>query len=182
MTPTDDRDLIEGCRRGDRRAWRRTLDRYGRLVYSIPLQLGLSTDDADDVAQATFAEFLAGIDSIVTDDRLGAWLGTVARRQSIRLIERRERDRHGLDALPHDLVDHDEWTARVAEIEWVDQALAQLPERCRHLLVLLYFTDPPSSYERIAAALDMPIGSVGPTRGRCLASLETELARRATED
>lgn len=178
MTSTGDRELIDGCRRGDRRAWRRTLDRYGRLVYSIPIQLGLSPEDADDVAQATFAEFLAGIDGIRADDRLGGWLATVARRQSIRIIERRDRDRRGLDALPHDAVDHDEWTSRVAEIEWVDQALATLPDRCRRLLGLLYFTDPAPTYEHVAAQLGLPVGSVGPTRARCLESLETALQAR----
>lgn len=177
MSPADDRPLIEGCRRGDRRAWRRVLDRYGRLVYSIPLQLGLSAEDADDVAQATFAEFLAGIDGITTDDRLGAWLGTVARRQSIRVIERRERDRRGLDALPHDAAADDEWTARVADVQWVDRALAELPERCRRLLTLLYFTDPAPSYDEVSVALGIPVGSIGPTRARCLTALEAALGR-----
>lgn len=181
MRPTDDRALIDGCRRGDRRAWRRLLDRYGRLVYSIPLQLGLAPHDADDVAQATFAAFLDGIDTITTDDRLGPWLGTVARRQSIRVIERRDRDRRGLDALAYDPAADDAWTARVAEVEWVDRALAELPERCRRLLALLYFADTPPSYEEVAATLGMPIGSIGPTRARCLAALETELERSAPE-
>lgn len=178
-TVETDQQLVEGCRVGDRRAWRRLLDRYGRLVYSIPRNLGLSEADAEDVAQATFAAFLSGIDGIHTGERLGAWLSTVARRQSIRVWERRERDRAILASSSASELDHDSWTIRVEEIEWVDQALAALSERCRRLLTTLYFTEPAPSYVEAAERLGLPVGSIGPTRGRCLDALETELKRLA---
>jgi RNA polymerase sigma factor (sigma-70 family) len=173
----DDQRLLERCRTGDTRAWNRLVERYGRLVYSIPMNLGIGADDADDVAQSTFAELLASIDSIRDAERLGGWLATVAKRQSIRVIERRERDRRGLEHLPVDAVDHDAFTRRVEEIEWVDQAMAAVPERCRRLLTLLYFTEPAPSYQEVASMLGIPLGSIGPTRGRCMEALASELDR-----
>ena len=170
--------LLEGCRNGERAPWDRLVARYGRLVYSIPMNMGLRSEDADDIVQATFAELLSNIDSIRDPERLGSWLATVSKRQSIRVIERRERDRRGLDSLPTDIVDNDEWTRRVEEIEWVEQAMATLSDRCRRLLTELYFTDPAPAYEDIARRLGIALGSVGPTRGRCLAAMEAELARR----
>ena len=87
-----DQSLLRACQNGDRKAWQTMLDRYERLVYSIPLNFGLSHSDADDVAQATFSALLRGMGSITDEDRLGAWLGTVARRQTWRLVERRRRE------------------------------------------------------------------------------------------
>ena len=128
---------------------------YERLVYSIPVNMGLRAEDADDVVQATFAEFLGNIDLIREPDRVGSWLATVSKRQSIRVIERRERDRRGVDSLPTDVVDDDEWTRRVEEIEWVEQAMAMPSDRCRRLLTALCFTDPAPAYEDIARRGDV---------------------------
>jgi RNA polymerase sigma factor (sigma-70 family) len=175
-----DRQLIDGCRAGDRRAWRRLLERYERLVYAVPHNLGMSGEDADDVVQSTFAIFLERIDTLTTDDRLGAWLSTVARRQTFRLWERRDRDQAVMDR-SNEVVDDDAWSTRIAEIEWVDRALAGLNERCRTLLTLLYFTDPPPPYDDVARRLGRPVGSIGPTRARCLATLEKLLAELLDE-
>ena len=69
-----DRALIEACREGDAGAWRAVLDRYERLVFSIPLGYGLSRDDAADVSQITFTILLQSLDSLREDSRLGPWL------------------------------------------------------------------------------------------------------------
>jgi RNA polymerase sigma factor (sigma-70 family) len=171
----DDRQLIDGCRAGDRRSWRRLLDRYERLVYAVPYNLGMSGEDADDVVQSTFAIFLERIDTLTTNDRLGAWLSTVARRQTFRLWERRQRDQAVAERAVES-VDDGAWAIRIEEVEWVDRALAGLNERCRALLTLLYFTDPPPAYDEVARDLGRPVGSIGPTRARCLATLERLLA------
>lgn len=176
----NDRQLIDGCRGGDRRAWRRLLDRYERLVYAVPHNLGVSGEDADDIVQSTFTIFLERIDTLTTNDRLGAWLSTVARRQTFRLWERRQRD-HAVAERAVESVDDDAWATRIEEVEWVDRALAGLNERCRALLTQLYFTDPPPAYDEVARNLGRPVGSIGPTRARCLATLEKLLAELVTE-
>ena len=78
---------------GEEAAWACPPIRYERLVYSIPLNLGLNPQDAEDVTQTTFAQLLASLDRIQEPDRVGAWLSTVSKRQSIRLIEQRVRER-----------------------------------------------------------------------------------------
>lgn len=164
--------LIERCRSGDRRAWRALVDRYERLVYSIPLSFGLSREDAADVAQATFGSLLDGIDSITEPDRLSAWLTTVAKRHSIRVVDRRERERSVIAtdviAIPGD----DEQLRIIEDAHWLHHGLEQLNARCRDLLTRLYLQgDIAGGYEAVARDLGMPIGSIGPTRARCLQSL-----------
>src|SRR5215216_3858638 len=69
------------------------LNRYERLVYSIPLRYGLSRDDAADIAQITFTILIQSMDSLSEDSRLGPWLVTVARRHTWRLLDRNRRER-----------------------------------------------------------------------------------------
>src|SRR5687767_13940945 len=87
-----DRDLIRRCQQGSAGAWQQVLNKYERLVYSIPLRYGLSRDDAADIAQNTFTILIQSLDTLSEDSRLGAWLATVARRHTWRLLERNRRE------------------------------------------------------------------------------------------
>ena len=87
-----DRDLIRRCQQGSAGAWQRLLNKYERLVYSIPLRYGLSRDDAADIAQNTFTILIESLDTLSEDSRLGAWLATVARRNTWRMLERNRRE------------------------------------------------------------------------------------------
>src|SRR3712207_9466951 len=87
-----DRVLIRRCQQGSAGAWHQLLNKYERLVYSIPLRYGLSRDDAADIAQITFTILIQSLDSLVEDSRLGPWLATVARRHTWRLLERNRRE------------------------------------------------------------------------------------------
>lgn len=170
-----DHSLLQACRRGDQRAWQQILDRYERLVYSIPLNFGLSHADADDVAQATFTALIKSLDAIDDEDRLGAWLATVAKRQTWRLVERRRRespDGHNeLDRVTSD----DDSRVKVERLEWVHQGLVQMDDRCRALLTALYFDEGEPSYVAVGERFGIPVGSIGPTRARCLQKLRTIL-------
>lgn len=170
-----DRSLVESCRAGDDRAWRLLVDRYVRLVYSIPLNFGLSPTDADDVTQSTFAILMGSLSSIENEDRLGAWLATVARRQTFRHVERLRREAPTDDpAVP---VGEDAAAIRRTEdMEWLHQGLSRLDDRCTRLLLALYFTPEARPYTEVAAELGLPVGSIGPTRGRCLDKLRAILA------
>src|SRR4030095_14420038 len=86
-----DRDLIRACRSGDARAWERLLDKYERLVFSISLNYGLTTDDAADVTQITFTILLQNLDTLPDDIPLAPWLATVARRHTWRLLAQNRR-------------------------------------------------------------------------------------------
>lgn len=178
-----DHSLLHACRRGDQRAWQQILDRYERLVYSIPLNFGLSHADADDVAQTTFTALIKSLDAIEDEERLGAWLATVAKRQTWRLVERRRRespDDH--PALDQTTTTDDDTRVKVERLEWVHQGLVQMDERCRALLTALYFDEGEPSYVAVGAQFGIPVGSIGPTRARCLQKLRTILDVLQSDD
>jgi RNA polymerase sigma factor (sigma-70 family) len=178
-----DRDLIRRCQQGSAGAWQQALNKYERLVYSIPLRYGLSRDDAADIAQNTFIILIESLDTLSEDSRLGAWLATVARRHTWRLLERNRREiaSEGLEGADlaaravllgesdADSIEHWELS------ELLETGLSQIGEPCRELLLALYFQPELSSYAEVAASLGMPIGSIGPTRARCLKRLRQVL-------
>lgn len=185
-----DAELVAGCARGDARSWRDLVHRYRRLVYGIPRALGLQPADADEVFQHTFAELSRSLPRLRDGSRLPGWLATTAHRESVR-VRRGERRRMQLEvaAVNEGLfldapAGADAAIERLYEREQLARALEQLGEPCRRLL-LARFTDPPQPYKALAAELGVAIGSLGPTRARCLASLRGRLQRlrapRATD-
>jgi RNA polymerase sigma factor (sigma-70 family) len=177
-----DRDLILGCREGDSAAWQALLDRYERLVFSIPLNYGLSREDAADIAQLTFSILIQSLDTLREDSSLGAWLATVARRHTWRLMERNRREGTGAQ---RDLAEsatllgrNEEEIERWELLEWLNEGLSLVSEACRRLLQALYFDPQQPSYAEVAEHLNMPVGSIGPTRARCLKSLRQALTER----
>jgi|SRR5687767_12614287 RNA polymerase sigma factor (sigma-70 family) len=174
-----DRELIRRCRQGSVGAWHQVVNRYERLIYSIPLRYGLSREDAADIAQLTFTILVQNLDTLHDDSRLGSWLATVARRHTWRLLERNRYEIASehlensslaesvalLGKRDTDSIEHWELT------DWLDTALSKISERCRKLLLALYFQPGRSSYAEVAAHLDIPIGSIGPTRACCLQKL-----------
>jgi RNA polymerase sigma factor (sigma-70 family) len=179
----EDRGLIQRCRHGSTGAWQQVLNRYERLVFSIPLRYGLSRDDAADVVQITFTALVQNMDKLAEDSRLGAWLSTVARRNTWRKLERNRREMPSehlegtflaenavaLGKSDADSIEHWELS------DWLDTGLSQLGESCRKLLTALYFQPELASYAEVAEHLGMPLGSVGPTRARCLKRLKRVL-------
>ena len=159
------------------------LDKYERLVYSIPLRYGLSQDDAADVAQTTFTILIRSLDTLPDDSRLGPWLATVTRRHTWRVLERNRRETasESLDYMrltqsamllgKHDVDSIEHWELT----EWLDAGLSKIGQRCRELLLALYFQPEQSSYAEIVERMGMPLGSIGPTRARCLKRLKQVL-------
>ncbi len=178
-----DRDLILRCRKGSVGAWHQLLNKYEGLVYSIPLRYGLSRDDAADIAQVTFTILIQSLDSLADDSRLGPWLVTVARRHTWRLLQRNRRETsnehlEGTDLAENavllgksdaDSIEHWELS------KWLEAGLSKLGEPCKELLLALYFQPEQSSYAEVAERLGRPIGSIGPSRARCLKRLRQVL-------
>lgn len=176
-----DRELIRLCRKGDARGWERLLDKYERLVFSIALNYGLSREDAADIAQLTFTILIQNLDTLSEDSRLGAWLATVARRHTWRLLERNRRESASekLDeGVPLFGGDDDAGSLERWELaEWLNHGLSLIDGRCRKLLLALYFAPEQPSYAEVARRLNMPVGSIGPTRARCLRRLKQALIK-----
>ena len=172
-------ERVQLARRGDPDAWRDIVRTFEGMLRAVVGTHRLSSADAADVVQTTWLRLAENIDRLQDPSRVGAWLATTARRECVRTLRRRARElpeeqppepRHG-DVVPLDrgLLVAD----RNTEL-W--SAFARLPARDRTLLRML-ITEPQPSYERIGSALGMPIGSIGPTRGRALERLRRELER-----
>lgn len=173
-----DAELVAACLRGEAEAWEQLVRRYAALVYSIARRYGLDADDAADVFQNTWSALWERLPDVRDHTRLGPWLITVAGRLAYQQVERRQRraiheraetelqSRPDPAALPDELV-----LARV-EADAVRAALARLPERCRRLLVLLFYDPATPTYTEIARQLGVSPDTIGPLRGRCLRHLK----------
>lgn len=148
------------------------------LLWRVVRSFGLDSASAEDVVQTTWLILLTHLDQIRNSEALVGWLVTVTRRESLRLIGAGRRERPTADeTLDEVLVEGSALDERLIANERhtvLRRVLRQLPERCVQLLQIVAFSDRPN-YAAIAAALEMPVGSIGPTRGRCLEKLRALL-------
>lgn len=169
--------LVRACLAGDDGAWNELVDRYGRLVYSIPRRLGLSEADAEDVFQNVFVTLLRSLGQLRDQTRLSAWLITTTRRETWRLGRtgaRRAEDELD-ESLPADDPAALDDVLRWEREDGVRQAMLRLDGRCRELLTALFLEPATPSYEAVASRLGIPVGSIGPTRARCFKKLDAIL-------
>jgi RNA polymerase sigma factor (sigma-70 family) len=179
---TSDEELLRGCRAGDEFAWEQVIEKYRRLIYSIPLNFGLNADDAADIFQQTFISLIENLERLRPDSNLGAWLTTVARRHALHRLRKRKREKPGVN---EDIGDSEELLASVAteshvpfeQVQIIDQGLNRIGHRCRELLMALYFDSQQPTYEEIARRTNIAVGSVGPMRGRCLERLREVMSQ-----
>ena len=174
-----DAELIAGCRSGQAPAWKALVARYGNLVYSVCRGAGLGEADASEITQQTFCILHGSLDRLRAGTRLGPWLATVARRHSWRVRARQQREApEAPDQLAQraEAISHEgDASAGWERLEWLHHGLSLMDERCRELLTELYLRPEPASYEAVARRFNMAVGSIGPTRARCLEKLRTLL-------
>jgi RNA polymerase sigma factor (sigma-70 family) len=171
----DDARLIQLCIEGDEFAWTTLVDRYRRLVFSVALRSGLSPDDADDVFQIVFTTLFRKLEGLRDQTRIASWLITAASRESWRAAKRTGVNSDLDESLVDPSTPHAELVAQADRDQRVREAMARLDDRCRQLLTALFLDDTGSSYDQIAQAIGMPVGSIGPTRARCFKKLEVFL-------
>jgi RNA polymerase sigma factor (sigma-70 family) len=164
-------------RGGDAAAWAALTDRYSNLLWSVARSLRMSQSDAADAVQTTWLRLIENLDDIRQPDRLGSWLATVVRRECYDIRRRATRVRpgqpagqEGWDGLDDNSDPLDAVLLRDERDAALWRALVRLKPDCQRLLRVL-MADPPPSYAEVAAALDVPVGSIGPTRQRCLRCL-----------
>ena len=168
--------LVQRAAEGDQWAWERLVDQYARLIWAMTRDFKLVESDAADVAQVTWLRLLEHIDRLEHPARVGSWLATTARHECLRSMAARKKivlvhDDTALNGVAaHQQPEVDERLLADERAQEVREALARLPWRWRRLLELL-MADPPASYAEISDQLGLPVGSIGPTRGRCLARL-----------
>lgn len=172
----DDHALLQACIDGNQIAWNELVERYGRLVYSIPYRHGLAPEDAEEVFQNVFTIVFRQLEHLRNHDAFAGWLVTITRRE-VFLVSRKS---HHQSELDDNIEDHQpppvELVQRWERLHFIHEALKRLESPCRELLTILFLEEPAPSYEEIAKRLKMPVGSIGPNRGRCLRKLEIILS------
>jgi len=172
--------LVRAAADGDSQAWDALMSRYVALLWSIAFRHGLGESDAADVVQNTWLRLFEHIDDVREPARVGSWLATTAQRESLRIVAQRQRVVPSDEEATFDGADRlqaplDEALLAREQAAEARAALDTLPPTWRSLVELLT-QDPPLSYERIGADLGVPIGSIGPTRGRCVRRLRALVA------
>jgi RNA polymerase sigma factor (sigma-70 family) len=174
--------LVARCLRGEEAAWALFLERYGRLIYATILKVGLPAVEQEEAFQETVMAVFRQLGRLRENDRLVSWIVGIAWRQAINRIRARGRERRYtemddgqvsiLEAMPGDLPP-DQTRLALERAQHAREGMAALPERCRRLLQYLFYEDPPPDYAEISRREGIPIGSLGPTRARCLEKLRT---------
>ena len=174
-------DLVIRARSGDKQAWDALIERYAPLVWSICRSYRLGSADASDVGQNVWLRLVEQLDKIRDPAALPGWLATTTRHECCRTLRearRRQATGHVLDVEnipdPQSGIAEDELL--MAEYHAaLREAFGHLPPSCQQLITLL-MADPPVPYTEISARLGIPVGSIGPTRGRCLDKLRSDPA------
>jgi len=171
-------ELVRQAASGQRPAWETLVSRYESLVWSVARSHRLGDADAADVFQTTWLRLVEHVDDVRNPDAVGAWLATTARNECLRVLRHQSRQVPTEDDKIPEATVPSQLDAQLLTDErdaalW--RAFATISSRCQALLRMLA-ADPAPSYDDVGAALDMPIGSIGPTRGRCLESLRRALA------
>jgi RNA polymerase sigma factor (sigma-70 family) len=169
--------LLARAAQGDQRAWDTLVDQHTTLLYAVARSFRLDAADAGDVVQTTWLRLVEHLDRIEDPTRLVGWLVTTARREALRVLRRGGRERPAVDDSVIDRADDAEPVDAALLTDERNRALwtayRQLSERCRQLLRVAVWE--PRAYDEISVALGMPVGSIGPTRRRCLTRLRALL-------
>lgn len=176
----EDDELVRGSLNGDHKAWSQLIDKYKNLIFSVPIKYGFSRDDAADIFQDVCLTLLSELKNLRDPRALPKWLLMVTSRRCF--YQKRRRDRvvdmepEALELaageIPPDAL------AIVAEGERdqaVREALSSMPARCRRLIAMLFFDEPPRPYRDVAQSLGIATGSIGFIRQRCLDRLRRQV-------
>ncbi len=174
----EDDALIAACLAGEQLAWNALIDKYKALVYSIPFRYGLDAGEAGDVFQDVCLTMYKELANVREAKALRGWLARIAANESYRRKLARARVSDDMPDLADPSAATPELLGDVERQQSVRNSVAQLGERCRRMMGLLFFEDPPRPYQEVAQQLGLAVGSIGFIRGRCLRQLE-KLLREA---
>jgi RNA polymerase sigma factor (sigma-70 family) len=176
-----DEFLVEECLRGKQQAWSALIDKYKNLVFSIPLKRGFSIDDSTDIFQAVCLALVSELPRLREPRALPAWLIQTTSHHCFRSQIKNHRYVNGgveEEERPDESKLPEEVVAELEREQIVRDALAELPADCQRVVNLLFYQVPSPTYDDLALALQIPKGSIGPTRMRCLEKLRALLAKK----
>ena len=169
-----DAELIRACLDGDGEAWEILVNRYRRLIYSIPFKWGLQREDASEIFQAVWLDCFQELNSLRDVDRLQAWLVRIAVRKCYRFKKNKLSRPEDLEIIETDHVSDDpspELFRRMDQEQMIRMGMDKLTGRCQEVIRALFFEEPFPGYASIAARLGLSSNSIGFTRDRCLERL-----------
>jgi RNA polymerase sigma factor (sigma-70 family) len=187
-----DAELLGAARKGDEAAWEQIITRYQPLVNSISRRHRLAPYDANDVSQHVWMQLVSHIDRLREPRALAGWISATTTHRCYEVLRTHKRS-VSVDPLATGSFDLVDSTARKIDSEsvcGVDDDLLRAERRrairlglveltgTQQQLLLLLVADPPVPYCEISRRLNLPIGSIGPTRARLLKKLQRTVAVR----
>lgn len=176
----EDEKLVQECLNGDEKAWNRLIDKYKRLIYSVPYKYGMAPDDAADIFQNTCVDLFQNLAKLRKIESLRSWLITVATHKCFHFKKQQRGQDVELDAMEQEVAEEiapaPEIMQEIQEEQAVRDAVTKLSPRCAELVKMLFFEQPPVPYNEVAQKLGLATGSIGFIRGRCLSRLQKILA------
>ena len=174
-----DTRLVRECLKGDDDAWSALIEKYKRLIYSVPVKYGFNADNANDIFQAVCLELLSELPKLRKPKALPKWLIQVASHKCFhrRLQQQRTEVSDEVEKQPEETVPSqmEEILREAEEEQTLRDALSALAPRCRQLVEMLFFEEPARPYKDVAASLGIATGSIGFIRQRCLERLRKQL-------
>ena len=174
-----DTRLVRECLRGSEEAWSALIDKYKNLIFSIPIKYSFSSDDATEIFQAVCVEMLTELPKLREPKALPKWLMQITAHKCFhrkRAQQRIETSGDVEESFEPSVPARIEGILRQAEEEQsLRDALFTLPPRCRQLIEMLFFEEPPRPYQQVAQSFGIATGSIGFIRQRCLERLRKQL-------
>jgi RNA polymerase sigma factor (sigma-70 family) len=177
-----DAQLVAECLRGNEDAWSALIEKYKRLIYSIPFKYGLPPEDAADAFQRVCVELLERLPHLREPRALPAWLIQVTHHECYRIRRSHQRmvspDAERAPLEPEVPAIAESIIAQAQEEQSLREAIASLSPQCQKLVKALFFESPARPYVEIAAELGLAVGSIGFTRQKCIARLRHRLEKK----
>lgn len=172
-------ELVVRCLAHEEAAWEEFVRRYANLIYATILKVQLPPEDVEEAFQSSMVAIHQQLPKLREPDRIVSWIVGISHRQAVNRIRARTREQATSDTelltRPDETALPDADLVKLERIQHVREGMAQLSDRCQRLIQYLFFADPAPDYETISKTEGIPIGSIGPTRARCLDKLRTLL-------
>jgi RNA polymerase sigma factor (sigma-70 family) len=174
--------LVRECCQGNQAAWNALIDKYKNLIFSVPIKFGLSRDDAADIFQAVCLDLLSDLPQLREPQALPKWLMQASYHKCLRFKKQKLDlfdDSTEIEGRPEAASEEppEEMLYQLQREQMLRDAIAALPSRCKRLIGLLFFDEPPRPYQEVARQLKLATGSIGFIRGRCLKLLRQRLEK-----
>jgi RNA polymerase sigma factor (sigma-70 family) len=172
-----DERLVRECLAGNQDAWSALIDKYKKLIYSIPVKWELSTEDANDIFQSVCVDLYSDLRRLREPRALPKWLIQTTLHKCAR--HRKQQSRYSGEEPAEEVAaikpNADAIMLEAEQEQILRDAIAAVPGRCAQLIRMLFFESPARAYDEIARQLGLATGSIGFTRARCLDKLRKQL-------